>query len=44
MSSITPADVEVGAEGGGAAPGRQGRVSLGGLPLNLRSSGIYIAF
>ncbi|WP_201761985.1 MULTISPECIES: multiple monosaccharide ABC transporter permease [unclassified Nonomuraea] len=44
MSSITPADVEVGGKGDGGPPRRPGRVSLGGLSLNLRSSGIYIAF
>ncbi|WP_347698888.1 multiple monosaccharide ABC transporter permease [Nonomuraea sp. B12E4] len=44
MSSITPADMEVGAKGDGGAPRQPGRVSLGGLSLNLRSSGIYIAF
>jgi len=45
MSSITPADLEVGAKGGEpGAPRRPGRVSLGGLSLNLRASGIYIAF
>ena len=44
MSSITPADVQVGGQSDGGAPRQPGRVSLGGLSLNLRSSGIYIAF
>ncbi len=45
MSSITPAEVKVGAKGGGSdGPRRPGQVSLGGLSLNLRASGIYIAF
>ncbi|MEU9831928.1 multiple monosaccharide ABC transporter permease [Streptosporangium sp. NPDC048047] len=47
MSSITPAEAAAGT-GTGAGdpeePRRPGRVSLGGLSLNLRSSGIYIAF
>src|SRR5690606_41296313 len=45
MSSTTPAAVKAGAKGGGPEePKRPGRVSLGGMSLNLRSSGIYIAF
>ncbi|GAA4534274.1 MULTISPECIES: multiple monosaccharide ABC transporter permease [Nonomuraea] len=45
MSSTTPAAVAAGATGGEPEePKRPGRVSLGGLSLNLRSSGIYIAF
>ena len=44
MSSITPADVAVGTTGDGGGPRQPGRVSLGGISLNLRSSGIYIAF
>ncbi|GGP10269.1 sugar ABC transporter permease [Nonomuraea glycinis] len=44
MSSITPAEVKVGAKGGPEGPRRPGQVSLGGLSLNLRASGIYIAF
>jgi len=46
MSSITPTGLrEAGAAGeGGKAPRQPGQVSLGGISLNLRSSGIYIAF
>ncbi|MGV9326044.1 multiple monosaccharide ABC transporter permease [Streptosporangium sandarakinum] len=47
MSSITPAEAAAGTGAGAGDPGeprRPGRVSLGGLSLNLRSSGIYIAF
>ncbi|MEV4564056.1 multiple monosaccharide ABC transporter permease [Nonomuraea sp. NPDC049419] len=45
MSSITPTGLrEAGAAGDGGAPKQPGRVSLGGISLNLRSSGIYIAF
>ncbi|MGI5274532.1 multiple monosaccharide ABC transporter permease [Nonomuraea sp. CA-218870] len=45
MSSTTPAAVTAGAKGGGPEePRRPGRISLGGMSLNLRASGIYIAF
>ncbi|MDA0633479.1 sugar ABC transporter permease [Nonomuraea sp. MCN248] len=45
MSSTTPTAVTAGATGGGPEePRRPGRISLGGMSLNLRASGIYIAF
>jgi putative multiple sugar transport system permease protein len=45
MSSTTPAAVQASTTGGGPEePKRPGRISLGGMSLNLRSSGIYIAF
>ncbi|GAA5064080.1 putative multiple sugar transport system permease protein [Thermocatellispora tengchongensis] len=48
MSSISPAGVEAGPkdgkEGGSGPPRRPGRVALGSLSINVRQSGIYIAF